>query len=91
MIDIHTHLGGEGIRQAQTLADIVSYHWVHLELVRAGADISNLNITANPNEYLNTIIPFFPAIKNTSNHWCLMKMLKDLYGFKERTLNFDNW
>jgi hypothetical protein len=40
---------------------------------------------------LKTVIPFFPAIKNTSNHWCLMKMLKDLYGFEERTLNFDNW
>ena len=30
VIDVHTHLGGEGIRQARTLADIISYHWVHL-------------------------------------------------------------
>jgi len=91
VIDIHTHIGGEGIRQARTLADIVSYHWVNLELIRAGARISGIDVSKNPNEYITAVLPFFNEIKNTANHWCLMKVLKDLYGFEERTLTEDNW
>jgi hypothetical protein len=68
------------------LIDLVSYHWVHLELVRAGADV-----TDKRDEYIEAVIPFFNDIRNTSNHWCLMKILKDLYGFEERTLTADNW
>jgi len=91
VIDVHTHIGGEGIRQARTLADIVSYHWVNLELSRVGANVSGINVGKDPNEYMSAVLPFFNEIKNTSNHWCLMKILKDLYGFEERTLSVDNW
>ena len=34
---------------------------------------------------------YFPAIRNTSNHYCLMGMLRDLYGFDARTLTPENW
>jgi hypothetical protein len=47
VIDVHTHLGGEGICQSRTLADIDSYHWVHLELIRAGNIILDLNVICN--------------------------------------------
>jgi len=91
VIDVHTHIGGEGIRQARTLADIVSYHWVNLELIRVGANVSGIDISKNPDEYITTVLPFINEVKNTSNHWCLMKILKDLYGFEGRTLTEDNW
>jgi hypothetical protein len=37
------------------------------------------------------VLPYFPAVRNTSNHFALMGMLRDLYGLKERTLTPDNW
>lgn len=90
-VDVHTHIGGEGIRQARTLADLVNYHWVRLELVRAGADTTGISVDDTPDEFMTTVIPYFNVIKNTANHWCLMAMLKGLYGFEDRTLTADNW
>lgn len=89
--DVHTHLGVSGFRQARTLADIVSYHWLNVELVRAGADVLSEKDADDSDSYMEKVLPCFPAIRNTSNHYCLMGMLKDLYGFNERTLTENNW
>lgn len=91
VIDIHTHLGDRGFRQARNLADIVAYHWIHLEINRAGGQTPFVEVVENPDEYLHSVVPHFKLIRNTANHWCLMQLLKDLYGFDERTLTESNW
>jgi hypothetical protein len=35
VVDVHTHLGMFGRYQARNFADIVAYHWLGLELIRA--------------------------------------------------------
>jgi len=92
LADVHTHLGAqEGRRQARTLADLVSYHWLHLELVRAGADVPQELAGKDPSAYLRGMAPFFSRIRNTSNHFCFSGMLRDLYGLDGRTLTPENW
>ncbi|MBD3320670.1 MAG: hypothetical protein GF350_06205 [Chitinivibrionales bacterium] len=91
VVDVHTHIGGRGLRQARTLADIVSYHWLHLELYRAGADAPDTLAASNPDLYMEKVAPFFKDIRNTSNHYVMITMLRDLYGFKDRTITEDNW
>jgi hypothetical protein len=90
-IDIHTHLGTRGPRQAQSLADIVSYHWLHSELERAGAAVKPNAAHENPEAYMEAVIPFFPSIRNTSNHFVFMSILRDLYGYDGRTLTPQAW
>jgi len=87
--DVHSHLGG--IRQAQTLADIASYHWLSVELTRAKGSPIEANPRRDPEGYLREVVPLFPAIRNTVNHYAFVGILRDLYGFQDRTLTKANW
>jgi hypothetical protein len=90
-IDVHSHLGAQGLRKARTLADIVSYHWIMLELRRAGADVEPVSMVEDGEAYMHKVAPYFGAVRTTSNHFTLMGMLRELYGFEQRTITPDNW
>jgi len=90
-IDIHTHLGSGGYRQAQSLAHLASYHWLHTELVRAGSTATPAEGLEAPEAYMEKAAPYFAAIINTSNHYCFRRMLHDLYGFEEPMITPRNW
>ncbi|MFP4055355.1 MAG: hypothetical protein ACLF0G_00625 [Candidatus Brocadiia bacterium] len=87
--DVHSHLGG--VRQAQSLADIASYHWLSKELARAKGGPLEADPGQDPEAYLHEVVPLFPAVRNTVNHWAFMGILRDLYGFQARTLTEGNW
>lgn len=89
--DVHSHLGGGGRRQARTLADIVSYHWLSKELERAKGRAIAADPRHDPDGYLREVAPLFPAIRNTVNHYAFLGILRDLYGFEARTLTPANW
>ncbi len=91
VIDVHTHLGLRGYRQVRCLADIAGYHWLVLELHRAGADVDEKESARDPEGFMKKAIPYFDRIKHTSNHYCMIGMLRDLYGFKGRTITAANW
>ena len=91
VIDVHTHLGSGGPRQAQSLAHLASYHWLHTELARAGCAASLPDGLADPDAYMEKAAPHFAAIVNTSNHYCFQRTLHDLYGFDEPTITPQNW
>lgn len=89
VVDVHTHLGRNW--QAGNLAQIVSYHWLEVELKRAAGGPFEANPQENPEDYIRQVLPHFPAIRNTSNHYACMRMLHDLYGLEGRTLTPENW
>lgn len=91
VIDVHTHLGYGGRRNAANLAELAGYHWLHTELQRAGSPATMAEIRTDPAGYMTKAAPFFADIRNTSNHFCFVGMLRDLYGFRERTITPDNW
>jgi len=37
------------------------------------------------------VLPHFPAVRNTANHYAFMGILRDLYGITDRTLTGENW
>ena len=90
-IDVHTHLGHGGQRQAQSLAHLASYHWLYTELARAGCPATIREGHEQPDAFMEKAAPYFAAIVNTSNHYCFRRMLHDLYGFEEPTITPGNW
>ncbi len=91
VIDVHSHLGGKGIWKAKDLAHLVSYHWLNVELVRAKGGPLEADPWRDPEGYMREVVPYFPAIRNTVNHYALMAMLRDLYDYEGRTLTEDTW
>ena len=91
IVDVHTHLGTRGMWRARTLADLVSYHWVHVELTRAAGHRFGADPQSDPDGFMREALPHFGTIRNTVNHYALMGILRDLYGLKERTLDETNW
>lgn len=91
LFDIHTHLGVRGAPYAECLADIVGYHWIWVELRRAGCDVPRWKRGEDGDAWMEQAAPYFANMCNTSNHYCLMAILRNLYGFEERTITPDNW
>ena len=91
VIDVHTHLGSGGFRQAQSLAHLASYHWLHTELARAGCPATQALALEDPDAYMEQAAPFFAAIVNTANHHCFVRMLHDLYGYDEPCVTPGTW
>ena len=89
IVDVHSHLGTHGLWQARHLADILSYHWVKVELARAAGHTFAEDL--EPDDFVQQALPFIPAIRNTVNHYALMGILRDLYGLADRTLTAENW
>jgi len=88
--DVHSHLGTGRLWQARNLADILSYHWVQVELARA-AGRRLVRDPQDPEGFIRQALPFMPLIRNTVNHYALTGILRDLYGFTERMLTEQNW
>ncbi|NLX04708.1 MAG: hypothetical protein GXY33_06165 [Phycisphaerae bacterium] len=91
IFDVHSHLGTGGQAQARTLADIVSYHWLATDLACAAGRRFERDPRKEPEEYLREVLPYFPAVRNTVNHFALMHILRDLHGLEDRTLTERNW
>ena len=91
VFDIHTHLGNQGSRQARTLAELVGYHWLRMEHVRAGAQVEPEDSSADPEAHMRAVLPFMPAVATTATHACFLHALRGLYGFDERMLTAQNW
>ena len=91
VVDVHSHLGTSGMWKAKTLAHLVSYHWLSVELARAKGAPVEADAGQDPEGYVREVLPYFPAIRNTSNHYAVMAVLRDLYGLEGRTLTEDNW
>ena len=89
--DVHTHLGSFGLRQARNLADIVSYHWLAVELARAAGRKFQSDPRADPIGCVREVLPYFPDVRNTVNHYTFMGILRVLYGITDRTLTEENW
>lgn len=90
LIDIHTHVE-PGKPHADTLCDIVSYHFVLADLEAAGLPREAWQgDDLSPKEKVAKAIPFFKRCRNTGTFRCLENLLRDLYGVEE-PLSPDNW
>jgi hypothetical protein len=90
MIDIHSHIDG-GHPHARGPRDILFYHYIATELRSAGMPSIAMSPSLSVEEAVKNALPYFQLIKNTSTHWCLMKMLRMLYGFKHAEINKESW
>lgn len=85
VVDIHTHINPEN-PQASKPEDILLYHYIATELTTAGVprrlveegDVSRL-------------LDRFRLIRNTSTYWCLLRILKGVYGLGEWALTPEGW
>lgn len=97
VIDIHTHLGTGDVRQARDLTDILFYHWLGRELKNAGCHEeictprrNGVSGPALPRERVRAAIPYLAKVRNTSNYWAFIGIMRDLYGI-EGDINESNW
>lgn len=90
MVDIHSHIDGEH-PNARDPRQILFYHYIVTELRSAGMPPDTISPDMPVEEAVKGALPYFPLIRNTSTHWCLMKMLRELYGFEGDGINEGNW
>ena len=90
LVDIHSHLNGEH-PAAEDPKEIIFYHYIVTELISAGAPPEVFSQNLSFEDAMKRALPYFKLIRNTSTHWCLMKMLRDLYGFEGEEINQENW
>jgi hypothetical protein len=96
ILDVHTHLCGARLA-ARGLHDILLYHMVVSDLYAAGCP-SGARLTQFPNwatreeahGRIQEALPYLPFIVNTSCHWGVRIILRDLYGWTE-PVTADNW
>jgi len=90
LVDVHSHINGEH-PAAEDPKEIIFYHYVVTEMRSAGAPPEAFSAGLSFEEVMKRTLPYFKLIRNTSTHWCLMKMLKELYAFGEDEINEANW
>jgi glucuronate isomerase len=90
MVDVHSHIDGEH-PSTKDAKQIVFYHYIVTELLSAGMPPDAVSPHLSFEETVKRAIPYFTLIKNTSTYWCLMTMLKELYGFEDDDINEKNW
>jgi glucuronate isomerase len=91
VVDPHTHLNAIQ-PAARSLADIVLYHHVWIELVSAGMDQYEVTKAGLPHELadpqmepierVRRVLPYLPRIRNTTVGSLLGWLLADLYGIR---------
>jgi glucuronate isomerase len=91
-MDPHCHLN-PGKPVALNLTDILLYHHVWIELISAGMDQRETNLTGLPHELadpglepaerVRRALPFLPRIRNSTIAVMLRWLLEDVYGFRE--------
>ncbi|MGQ9513983.1 MAG: hypothetical protein ACUVTL_02885 [Thermoproteota archaeon] len=80
IVDIHSHI--DPIHpNARSTADVLLYHYIVTELRSAGVPDMILE-EKDAEKRVRGALPYMRLIKNTTTYWCLMKILKDLYGFE---------
>jgi glucuronate isomerase len=84
VVDVHTHLRWEH-PHAHSLAEIVFYHFITAELVAAGMPRDVLDLR-DEGARLRAALPFIPLIRCGATHYCLRRILQDLYGMREEYL-----
>lgn len=90
MIDIHSHIDSSH-PHAKDPRDILFYHYIATELRSAGMPPQAISANIPVEEAMKKALPYFSRIKSTSTHWCLMSMLRELYGFNYDEVNEENW
>jgi glucuronate isomerase len=96
VLDAHTHLTG-GRLGARGLHDVLLYHMVVSDLYAAGCP-SGARLTEYPgwptpeeaHGRLREAIPYLDYARNTSCHWGVRIILRDLYGW-DQPVTADNW
>ena len=95
VIDIHTHTGGNNIWQARNLTDLLYYHWLAFELRAAGCPDEvwrGALREQDPKESIRKALPYCMKAYNTTMHFALRGILKDLYGLDiKRTIDKSNY
>jgi glucuronate isomerase len=89
-VDIHSHIN-YAHPHAKNPRDILFYHYLATELRSAGLPSDAISASLSVEEAVKNALPYFPLIKNTSTHWYLMRMLRELYGFEHGEINKENW
>jgi len=84
VVDVHTHLRWHH-PHAHSLAEIVFYHFIAAELVAAGMPRAVLDLR-DERAKLRAALPFIPLIRCGATHYCLRRILQDLYGMREAYL-----
>jgi glucuronate isomerase len=96
LIDAHTHLVG-GKLSARGLHDILLYHMSISDLYAAGCP-TGARLTQYPgwpskqeaHARIQEALPHLACARNTSTHWGIRMILRDLYGWTE-DIREDNW
>jgi glucuronate isomerase len=89
MVDIHSHIDGQH-PNAGDAKQVIFYHYVVTELVSAGAPPDIFSPRLSAEETLKKAVPWLSLTRNTSTSWCLMYMLRELYGFNDEEINAKN-
>ena len=85
VVDIHTHINPEK-PWAEEPETILLYHYIVTELATAGVSRDVLERRDMPEVLRNMRL-----IRNTSTYWCLLRILRDLYGLDEEDLSPERW
>jgi glucuronate isomerase len=96
LLDAHTHLVG-GRLSAGGLHDILLYHMSISDLFAAGYS-SGARLMQYPgwpskeeaHARIEEALPYIARARNTSTHWGIRMILRDLYGWTEE-IRADNW
>jgi len=81
MIDIHSHIDPTR-PAAMNPGEILLYHYIVTELRSAGVPASILSEDRDPKVRVKEAMPYLRSISNTTTYWCLMRILRDVYGFE---------
>ncbi len=87
VVDVHSHLKF-GRFEAENLSSVCLYHMLGYELKSSGYKEDS---EAEPYSNMEAAAPYYKFIRNSSFHWCMMRVLNDLYGFEEETITEKNW
>jgi len=100
VLDVHCHLRSEK-PTADSLADILLYHHLWIELVSSGMPATEVSKAGLPHEVadpgmppeerVRRALPFLHNIRNTTLASFLRTMLEDLYGVPGGKLDESNW
>ncbi len=89
IIDPHTHIHCDQPSVA-SLSELLSYHWVQTELLAAGIPRADLGLHGGPEAQSERIARYLPRMRNTAIHWCVLRILNDLFGFEGSAVNESN-
>jgi glucuronate isomerase len=91
-VDVHSHQGTNGVWQARSLWELLSYHWLGADLRCAGCPREIFSAEdMDPRDRTREAARWSALTRNTVNHWCFMNIAQDLYGFSDPYLDENNW